>query len=623
VLTEREARRYSAPKAGIDPDPGKSWMRRALPVLLAHKGIFATSLILSFAGLVLQVQIPSLVQQAIDHSIVGHERPLEGYVWPIIACAVAATLAAFISRWFLLRTAYALEYDLRNIMYERLTLLSASFYDRSQTGQLISRANSDIRALQRYLVFAPAVFVQCGVAFVAFGYMLSVDVPLAFVAMITTPLVYILAVRMRRVMFPVSWLIQARLADVATIVDENINGARVVKSFAAEQNQLSSLAKAADRVRWGYAKDADLRARWTPSVQNLPRVGLALVLLFGGYMVIQGRIEVGAILAFNSYLLMVQAPFQQLGMVIMLGQRAAASAGRVYDIIDERPEIVDAPGTPDLVVGSGEIVFDSVDFAYGDGPPVLRDFSMSLRPGETVALVGRTGSGKSTAARLLARFYDVDAGAILIDGQDVRQVSTGSLRRAVGVVFEEPFLFSVSVADNIAYGLPDAPRNEIEAAATAAGADRFIRDLEDGYDTVIGERGYTLSGGQRQRVAIARALLPNPPVMILDDATSAIDVDTEQRIHHALHGLLAGRTTLVIAHRLSTIAVADRVVLLENGTAVAEGSHEDLMATNPLYREVLDEVTDKEIEDDMADMADMSEVPRAQEPAGGQIEVRP
>ncbi|MFC7646453.1 ABC transporter ATP-binding protein [Streptosporangium lutulentum] len=620
MLTEREARRYSAPKAGIDPDPGKSWMRRALPVLLAHKGIFATSLILSFAGLVLQVQIPSLIQQAIDHSIVAHERPLEGYVWPIIACAVAATLAAFISRWFLLRTAYALEYDLRNIMYERLTLLSASFYDRSQTGQLISRANSDIRALQRYLVFAPAVFVQCGVAFVAFGYMLSIDVPLAFVAMVTTPFVYILAVRMRRVMFPVSWLIQARLADVATIVDENINGARVVKSFAAEQNQLFSLAKAADRVRWGYTKDADLRARWTPSVQNLPRVGLALVLLFGGYMVIQGRIEVGAILAFNSYLLMVQAPFQQLGMVIMLGQRAAASAGRVYDIIDEQPEIVDAPGTPDLVVGSSEIVFDSVDFAYGDGPPVLRDFSMSLRPGETVALVGRTGSGKSTVARLLARFYDVDAGAILIDGQDVRQVSTGSLRRAVGVVFEEPFLFSISVADNIAYGLPDAPRNEIEAAATAAGADRFIRDLEDGYDTVIGERGYTLSGGQRQRVAIARALLPNPPVMILDDATSAIDVDTEQRIHHALHGLLASRTTLVIAHRLSTITLADRVVLLEDGAAVAEGSHEDLMATNPLYREVLDEVTDKEIEDDMADM---SGAPRAQEPRRGQIEVRP
>ena len=342
-------------------------------------------------------------------------------------------------------------------------------------------------------------------------------------------------------------------------------------------------------MQWGYIRDADLRARWTPAMQNLPQVGLALVLLFGGYMVIHGTLQVGAILAFNAYLLMLQAPFMMLGMIIMMGQRAAASADRIYEILDEQATIVDRPGAVDLVECRGDVAFDHVDFSYGgvDGTSVLSGFDLHLRPGETVALVGRTGAGKSTVARLLTRFYDVTGGAVRIDGHDTRDLTLASLRAQVGVVLDEPFLFSVSVRDNIAYGRPDADLTDVEAAARAAGAHDFIVELADGYDTVVGERGYTLSGGQRQRIAIARTLLVNPPILILDDATSAIDVQVEQQIHGALRTLMEGRTTLIIAHRLSTISLSDRVVLLDGGTVVADGTHSELMASTPLYAEVL------------------------------------
>ena len=276
-------------------------------------------------------------------------------------------MAGYVSRLFLFKTAYGFEFDLRNIIYEHLTTMSFPFYDRVQSGQLISRANSDIRSVQMYMTFAPMILVQCGIGVVAFGFMLSINVPLAFVAMATMPFVYLVGVKMRKSMFPVSWMIQARLADVATIVDENVNGVRVVKSFAAEQDQLETLAKAADKVQWGYVKDADLRAQWTPALQNLPQVGLALVLLFGGYMVIHGHLGVGTILAFNAYLLMLQAPFMMLGMVIMMGQRAAASADRIYEILDEQPTIVDRPGAVDLFGGDGDVRFDDVTFAYA-GP---------------------------------------------------------------------------------------------------------------------------------------------------------------------------------------------------------------------------------------------------------------
>ncbi len=601
-----EEARNEAPPAGIDPDTSLSWLRRALPIMRAHRRVFVTSLSLSFVGLILQVSIPLLLGQAINNSILEHTVPLSRYVWIVVGLGLVGGVLGYIARLFLYETAYDIEYDLRNIIYEHLTRMSFSFYDRVQSGQLISRANSDIRSVQMYMTFAPLILVQCSMAVIAFAVMLYINVPLALVAMATMPLVYWTGVRMRKSMFPVSWIIQARLADVATIVDENVNGVRVVKSFAAEQHQLRSLAGAADKLQWSYIKDADLRARFTPMVQNLPQVGLALVLLFGGYMVIHGDIGVSSILTFNLYLLMLQAPFMMLGMLIMMGQRAAASAERIYEILDEQPTITDAPGAADLVDPTGDVRFRHVDFAYDEDAEqlVLADFDLHVPPGQTVAIVGRTGSGKSTVARLLTRFYDVKHGSVELDGHDVRDVTLASLRANVGVVLDEPFLFSMSVHDNIAYGRPSATRAEVVAAATAAGADEFISHLGDGYDTVVGERGYTLSGGQRQRIAIARTLLVNPPVMVLDDATSAIDVQVEQTIHAGLRDKMEGRTTLIIAHRLSTISLADRVVLLDQHKVVADGTHAELLATTPLYAEVLAQAAEFEAEDERGDHED-------------------
>ncbi len=584
-----EEARNEAPRATIDPDASLTWLRRVKPIMWAHRGIFITSLVMSFVGLVLMVMIPNLLNKAITNSIQKHTVPLSHYVWWIVGLGLVGAVAGYVSRLFLFETAYDIEYDLRNILYEHLTRMSFSFYDRVQTGQLISRANSDIRSVQMYMTFAPSILVQCSIAVVAFIFMLTINVPLAFVAMATMPFVYFAGVKMRNSMFPVSWIIQARLADVATIVDENVNGVRVVKSFAAEQQQLRALSGAAEKVQWSYIKDADLRARFSPVVQNLPQVGLALVLLFGGYMVIHGGLGVGAILAFNAYLVMLQAPFMMLGMLIMMGQRAAASADRIYEIIDEQPTVTDKDDAIDLVDCTGDVRFSHVDFAYASDAErlVLADFDLHISPGETVALVGRTGVGKSTVGRLLTRFYDVRHGSVQIDGHDVRDITQASLRANVGVVLDEPFLFSVSIRDNIAYGKPSAAFEDVEAAARAAGAHEFITHLADGYDTVVGERGYTLSGGQRQRIAIARTLLVNPPIMVLDDATSAIDVQVEQQIHAGLRIRMEGRTTLVIAHRLSTIALADRVVLLDQQKIVADGTHATLLATTPLYAEVL------------------------------------
>jgi ATP-binding cassette subfamily B protein len=344
-------------------------------------------------------------------------------------------------------------------------------------------------------------------------------------------------------------------------------------------------------------------------VQNLPQAGLALVLLFGGYMVIHGGLGIGAILAFNAYLLMLQAPFMMLGMLIMMGQRAAASADRIYEIIDEQPTVTDAPDATDLVDVRGDVSFSHVDFAYKEDAEqlVLADFDLHIAPGETVALVGRTGAGKSTVARLLTRFYDVKHGSVRIDGHDVRDVTQASLRANVGVVLDEPFLFSATVRENIAYGRPSATLEDVVSAAKAAGAHEFITHLADGYDTVVGERGYTLSGGQRQRIAIARTLLVNPPIMVLDDATSAIDVQVEQMIHAGLRERMVGRTTLIIAHRLSTISLADRVVLLDSHKIVADGTHAELLATTPLYAEVLAQAGEFEAEAERAAVAEDGE----------------
>ncbi len=583
--------KYEGPRVRILRDQSLPWWRRILPVIASHRLSFLVAIVLSFVSLILQTLVPNMLNGAIENGLVKHSTALHTDVVHILIVGLLTGISGIISRQYLYYTAYNVEADLRSLIYEHLTWLSFSFYDRVQSGQLISRANSDIRSVQAYSTFAPLIVVQCLGGVLAFCFMLSISWVLACIALTVMPILYFVGIKMRRVMFPVSWIIQARLADVATIVDENVNGVRVVKSFAQEEAEVNRLADSAERVAWAYIKDAQIRGTWSPWVQNLPQLGLALVLFFGGWMVVQGTLPVSAIVTFNLYLLMLQAPFMMLGQLVMMGQRARASAERIFEILDENPDIVERPGAFDLDAVRGSIDFDHVRFEYANGAEILVDFDAHIEPGETVAIVGRTGSGKSTVARLLTRFYDVSDGAVSIDGLDIRDVTLASLRANVGVVLDEPFLFSISIFENIAYGRPDATFQEVQAAALAANADEFIVKLPEGYDTVVGERGYTLSGGQRQRIAIARTLLVNPPILILDDATSAIDVHVEAGIYEALGRLLEKRTTIVIAHRISTIALASRVILLDDGRVVATGSHEELLATSPLYSQVLAQAT--------------------------------
>ncbi|MEZ5342408.1 MAG: ABC transporter ATP-binding protein [Acidimicrobiales bacterium] len=533
-----------------------------------------------------------MIRSAIDNALVGQTESIGRYVVIVLILGGVRALLVFVYRYGLYSNAFRIDSDLRTTLYRHLTSLSFSFYDKTQSGQIISRANSDIRSVQLFLTFGPLMGITMSMFIVAFSFMLTINVGLAFVAVSPLPGVFFLGARLRNEIFPLSWITQGRVADVATIVDENINGVRVIRSFAAEEDQIRAIARAATSLRWSALRTVRAQANYNPVIENLPRVGQLLVLLYGGWLTIEGQLTPGTLFAFLTYVAMLQAPFRMLGFFLMMSQRAKASAERIYEVLDEMPTVVDRPGAADLVASAGEVVFDDVTFGYGTAEPILNGFSMRVEAGETVAIVGRTGSGKSTIGRLLPRFYDVDGGAIRIDGNDVRDVSLRSLRHTVGAVADDPFLFSVSLADNIAYGRPGAPIEDIERAAQAAQADGFITDLAGGYDEVVGERGYTLSGGQRQRIAIARALLADPAVLILDDATSAIDVHVEERIHHALADRLASRTVIIIAHRLSTIALADRVVLLEGGKAAATGTHDELMASEPRYRDVLDSTID-------------------------------
>jgi len=622
--------RYPAPSATIDPDQTKGWIRRVLPVVRTHHLLLVLSAICAVVAMVTQVAVPALTRSAIDVALIDEARPLTPYLVALVAFAVVRGLSSAGYRYGLFRLAQMVEFDLRALLYGHLTRLSFSFYDRVQSGQIISRANSDIRSVQLYLAFAPLMAMTILSFLLALAVMLVISIPLTIVAVLPLPFVYLVGVLLRNKAFPLSWISQARQADVATIVEENVAGVRVVKGFAAEEAQIDHLARAALSLRWANVVTADTRASHTPFIENLPRLGQAMVLVVGGWLAIEGHVTVGTLVAFNAYIVLLQIPFRLLGLFLIMQQRAAASADRIYEILDEPARIVDRPGAVDLIDPVGRVEMRDVHFAYatpapsepgsdegegeggvarsgddgdddgdgdGSGPgtlvepearvPVLQGFDLRVEPGETVALVGRTGSGKSTVARLLPRFYDVDGGAVLVDGHDVRDLTVASLRSQIGLVLDEPFLFSTSVFDNIAYGRPGTDRETVVASARAAQAHEFIEALPQGYDTVIGERGYTLSGGQRQRIAIARTLVVNPRILVLDDATSAIDVQVEQDIHAALQTLMEDRTTLVIAHRLSTIGLADRVVLLEGGRAVADGTHEHLLATDARYRDVL------------------------------------
>ena len=590
--------RFADPKAKIDQDKSKNWFRRVLPILLANKWSFSMGITLMITTMMLGVSVPALIGKLVDSIepalLTGDTNNFIFLVTIIFIISFVRFFGAAVGSYQLGRVSNQLEADLRSVVYNHLFTLSFSFFDKTQTGQLISRANSDIKTIQMFLMIAPMLLTSLlSFAFAAI-YMLSVHLTLALASMIAIPLVFFLSVKLRRLTFPLSWLTQARQADVAVIVDENVNGQRIVKSFAQEMMQVNLLARAAKKLQWVQVRSVDVSAFYNPLIENLSVLGSVLVWVYGGWLVIEGEIALGSLVAFTMYLMMIQMPFRFLGWMLMLEQRAKASAGRIFEILDETSEIKDKENKVEIEKLKGEVSFKNVHFAYAE-EPILKGLSFEVEPNETVAIVGQTGSGKSTIIRLLSRFYDVDKGSISVDGVNVQDMGVRNLHYHVTQVLDEPFLFSVSIRDNIAYGRPDASMDEIIQAAKAAEAHDFIEQTSDGYDTVVGERGYTLSGGQRQRLGIARALIVDPSILILDDATSAIDVKIEAKIHKSLLKLLNKRTTILIAHRLSTINLADRILVLDEGEIIASGTHEELLRDEPRYSEILSQQSTKEI----------------------------
>jgi len=582
----------------IDADTDLGWIRRLAPLLRTHRVPLVASLVTAVLAMLIGVSVPLILRAAIDQALDAETRDLEPLVIALVVLGAIRALLTFVYRYGLYAIAFKLEHQMRTILQDHLSRQSFAFFDRVQSGQIISRANSDIRSIQLFLAFVPLMAVQLLSFALALAIMLNTNVLLTLIALAPMPAVFFMGKHIRDLIFPQSWIIQARQAEIATVVDESVNGVRVVKSFAAEERQIQELAKASLRLKWISLQLHRARANFNPIIENLPRLGLALVLLYGGLQVIDGNLTIGDLVAFNIYIVVLQAPFRFLGMILIMGQRAKASAGRIYEILDEPIALFDRPGAVDLVEPEGRVEFVDATFAYGteviggaEGArteSVIKNLDLLIEPGERVAIVGSTGSGKSTLPRLLLRFYDLQSGSVKVDGHDVRDLTGASLRHGVGMVPDEPFLFSASVHDNIAYAIPTASRADVESAARSARAHGFIENLSDGYDTVVGERGYDLSGGQRQRIAIARTLLANPKILVLDDATSAIDVQVEAEIHEALDALLKDRTTIIIAHRLSTIGLADRIVLLDNGRIIADGTHAELIATEPRYLEILD-----------------------------------
>jgi ABC-type multidrug transport system fused ATPase/permease subunit len=559
---------------------------RLLKFLQPYKRGVIVSFVLAAGAMGVSVLIPYLVGRTVDE-IRGDGTDL----WPLaLAVAGAGALRLIFSvarRLVAGRVSLGVEYDLRNRMYEHLQSLELAFFDTQQTGQLMSRATVDLQLVRFFLGYGLIWLVQSAITIViAAAVMIVVDPFLALVALAPTPWVVWIAFRYGQRNRPATQEVQQRIAELTAEAEENIGGVRVVKGFAQEQRQLRRFSRVVTRVFDQSMVSTRLRAFYSPFIGFLPQLGLAALLLVGGREAINGDITVGEFIAFYGYVLMLTGPMRGLGMALGMAQRAVASGTRVFELLDRAPRLVAAPDARPLPPGGGHVEMRGVTFGYDGAEPILRDIDLDVEAGQTVALVGPTGSGKTTLVMLIPRLYDVDRGAVLVDGVDVRQLDPATLRRDVAVVSDDAFLFSASLRENIAYARPGADDDEVAEAAERAGLAELVDSLPDGLDTLVGERGLTLSGGQRQRVAIARALLAEPRILILDDATSSVDATTESQIKAALAEVMEGRTTFVIAHRLSTIALADEVVVLEDGEVAARGTHDELLDRSPLYREI-------------------------------------
>jgi len=565
-----------------DRRPG--WVRRMWPYLMAHRRNLEIALGGALVGSGAQAIVPLVERQIVDNVILHHRSPLAPWLALLVGLGVVTFGAAYLRRYRGGRVALDVQYDLRNEMYEHLHELDFAQHDQMPTGQLVGRANSDSTLVQGLLSFFPIMSGNILLLLASLAIMLVLSPLLALVSLVVTPTLLVVAYRMRTQVFPATWDGQQKEGDIAQIVDEDVSGVRVVKAFGQEERELNRIVSATKNLYGSHLRAVRLQARYQPLLQAIPTLGQVAVLALGGWLALDHRITIGTFLAFSTYLAQLVSPARMLAGILTTAQQARAGIERIFELLDLRPAIADEPAASELPPLRGEITFEHVGFTYADGGEALRDFNLHVSPGETVALVGPSGSGKSTVLALVPRFYDVSAGAVRLDGHDVRDVTRASLRRQIGVVFDDSFLFSASVRSNIAFGRPDATADDVEAAARAAGAHEFVEQLPDGYETVVGERGLTLSGGQRQRIALARALLGDPRVLLLDDATSAVDAKVEQAIHTALRAIMRDRTTLLVAHRRSTLHLADRIVVVDGGRVVDQGTDAELLERCALYR---------------------------------------
>jgi ATP-binding cassette, subfamily B, bacterial len=581
------ARGKAASGAPAGSGTGEGWLRRLAGYCWRHPGLEIAALGGSLVATLVQATIPLIMAWIVDSAIIAHHEPIWLGASVLILAGLLSFAGVYTRRYRGGQLSLDVQHDLRTELFASLEQLDGARQDQLHTGQIVSRSISDLNMVQSLLSMVPMLLGNALLFVLSIGIMAYLSLELTLVALAIAPALWLIAIASRRKLFPASWDAQQKESEVAGVVDGAVTGVRVVKGFGQEEQEIERLEGVARVLYSARVRVVRLTARYNPALGAVPMFGQVGVLALGGWLALHGDIKIGVFLAFSLYIGQMVAPVRALSSLITIGQEARASVIRVYEVIDAKPVVTEKPGAVVLAPGTPDVELDDVTFGYLPSQPVLRGLSLNVRPGETLAVVGTSGSGKSTISLLLPRFYDVRGGAIRVGGQDVRDLTLDSLRASIGLVMEDSFLFSDTIRANIAYGRPDATREQVVAAARAAEADEFITSLPDGYDTVIGEQGLTLSGGQRQRVSLARALITDPAILILDDATSAIDAAVEAQIHATLQKVMAGRTTLLIAHRRSTLQLADRIAVLDEGRLVDEGTHEELTARCPLYRLLL------------------------------------
>jgi ATP-binding cassette subfamily B protein len=545
------------------------------------------SLIFAWAAMGMTVLIPWLIGEAVNAVKDGNQPDLLPLALAIVGAGILRLGLTVVRRVVAGKVSLAVEFDLRQQFYAHLQRLDLGFFDSQQTGQLMSRATVDLQSIRFFLGYG-LIFITQNLLTITLAavVMIAINPLLALVALIPAPFVIVAATKYSQISRPAQQEVQQRIAELTAEAEENVSGIRIVKAFAREEHQLHRFQRVVARVFDQSIYTTRVQAFFSPLIGLLPQIGIALVLLVGGREVIEGSLSLGAFVAFYTYVAMLAGPMRSLGMALGMAQRAVASGNRMFEILDREPAIQSPPGAPAMPAGGGAVELRGVTLRYNGGSPSLTDVDLAVEAGKTVALVGPSGSGKTSLVGLIARLYDPSEGTVLVDGADVRDVDIESLRSQIAFVADDSFLFTASVAENIAYAHQDASLEQIEAAARRAQADAFIRELPEGYETRVGERGLTLSGGQRQRVAIARALLADPRILILDDATSSVDATTEAAIKAGLREAMAGRTTFIIAHRLSTVSLAEEIVVMDSGSIVDRGTHEELLAGCGFYREI-------------------------------------